>query len=77
MAMPTAKFEKLESGVGVESPCIGICTLIPESKICRGCFRTSDEIAEWMLLSDSEKQQVIEKSTRRGEYQGHGDFPSF
>jgi len=77
MAMPTAKFEKLESSLDVASPCIGICTL-DENKLCRGCGRTDDEIASWMFLSYNEKQQVIDQlSTRQGEHQEHGDFPSF
>ena len=29
------------------SPCIGICSIDPKSNLCRGCLRSSDEIAIW------------------------------
>jgi predicted Fe-S protein YdhL (DUF1289 family) len=37
----------------------------PENKLCRGCFRTLDEIAEWSELSDSEKLEVWSKLPAR------------
>jgi len=60
MAMPSVKFEKLESELDVASPCIGICTL-DFMDVCRGCQRTKDEIASWMGLSPSEKQQIVDR----------------
>lgn len=77
MEVPTVKSIQLEYSVAVESPCIGICKYAPNTRICVGCGRTDEEISRWMFLSNSEKQQIVEKLTRRGEYQGHGDFPSF
>jgi len=59
MAMPSVKFEQLESELDVASPCTGICTLVMD--VCRGCQRTKDEIAKWMGLSPSEKQQIIDR----------------
>ncbi len=53
------------------SPCINLCQMNPNSGLCRGCFRTLDEIARWSSLSASAKQQVLEKLPGR---QGlHGD----
>ncbi|HEY2081997.1 MAG TPA: DUF1289 domain-containing protein [Verrucomicrobiae bacterium] len=40
------------------SPCINICQL-DERDVCLGCFRTRDEIARWMHMSDLEKSSVI------------------
>jgi len=31
----------------IESPCINICTMDPESGFCFGCNRTEDEIEKW------------------------------
>jgi len=59
MAMPSVKFEKLESCVDVASPCTGICALVMD--VCRGCQRTRDEIASWSSLSNGEKQQIIDR----------------
>jgi predicted Fe-S protein YdhL (DUF1289 family) len=60
MAMPSVKFEKLESSMDVASPCVGICTL-DFMDICRGCQRTRDEIASWMSLSNGERQQIVDR----------------
>lgn len=40
------------------SPCINICKL-DKNKICIGCFRTIDEIANWTKYTDAEKLKVI------------------
>jgi len=40
------------------SPCIGICELDPASGLCRGCFRTLQEIAKWGGMSPTERRQV-------------------
>jgi len=42
----------------VISPCINICKL-DENKICIGCYRTLDEIANWTKYTDEQKQAVI------------------
>jgi predicted Fe-S protein YdhL (DUF1289 family) len=39
----------------------------PTSGLCRGCFRTLDEIARWSTLSAPAKQQVLAQlPARRG-----------
>lgn len=48
----------------VESPCVGICALDPQS-VCTGCGRTLAEIAEWSQASDSRKQLVVERAAQR------------
>jgi predicted Fe-S protein YdhL (DUF1289 family) len=40
------------------SPCTGICELDPVSGLCRGCFRTLQEIAKWGGMSPTERRQV-------------------
>lgn len=41
------------------SPCIGVCTLDTQRDFCVGCFRTSDEITNWIQLSYIEKERII------------------
>ncbi len=41
------------------SPCISICQMNPQSGLCLGCHRTIDEIADWSVLSEEEKQAVL------------------
>ena len=40
----------------IESPCIGICTLI--DGYCIGCKRKDDEISEWLFLSEKERHEI-------------------
>ena len=47
----------------VGSPCLKICTL--EDDMCIGCFRTQDEIREWIIYTDEQKRVVLEKLEER------------
>ena len=47
----------------VGSPCIKVCTL--EDDMCIGCFRTQDEIREWMIYTDEQKKIVIDQLEER------------
>ena len=49
----------------VQSPCVEICQLDPVSGMCLGCFRTMDEIASWIDLTDIEKQNVLLSAQKR------------
>lgn len=40
------------------SPCVQICTLDADGRLCLGCGRSLDEIANWMLMSPSERASV-------------------
>lgn len=43
----------------IQSPCIKLCVLEPDSGYCMGCGRTGDEIASWISLSPQEREAVI------------------
>lgn len=40
------------------SPCINVCQIDSASGLCRGCWRTLDEIAHWSVLDEEEKQAI-------------------
>jgi len=40
-----------------DSPCVAICSTLYD-EICRGCGRTAMEVANWVFLSEEEKQAV-------------------
>jgi predicted Fe-S protein YdhL (DUF1289 family) len=44
----------------VLTPCIGVCTLGPNG-CCDGCFRTGDEIAGWLTMSDDERLRLMDQ----------------
>ncbi|MEO0990458.1 MAG: DUF1289 domain-containing protein, partial [Pseudomonadota bacterium] len=43
----------------VESPCIKVCVIHPEARICAGCYRTMDEISAWGRMTQEERRAVI------------------
>ena len=43
----------------VDSPCVKLCVVHPEERLCVGCYRTIDEIASWSRLTPEERRAVI------------------
>ena len=43
----------------VESPCVKLCVVHPEERLCVGCYRTIEEISVWSRLSDQERAAII------------------
>ncbi|MCG8355694.1 MAG: DUF1289 domain-containing protein [Kiloniellales bacterium] len=43
----------------VPSPCISVCQLDNGTGRCIGCYRTTDEIRDWPILSAEEKTAVL------------------
>ena len=41
-----------------DSPCIGICSIDPQSRLCIGCWRTLAEISAWPRLSYKQRQEL-------------------
>ena len=46
------------------SPCISICRLNDED-ICVGCYRSSEEIKNWIYLDDDQRQRIIDECLDR------------
>jgi predicted Fe-S protein YdhL (DUF1289 family) len=40
-----------------DSPCVAVCSTLYDD-VCRGCGRTTMEVANWVFLSDEEKQEI-------------------
>ncbi|MEL6167709.1 MAG: DUF1289 domain-containing protein [Pseudomonadota bacterium] len=50
----------------VDSPCIRICQIHPETRLCIGCARSIDEIGRWSSMSPEDRAAVMaELPTRR------------
>ena len=43
----------------MESPCINICVIDPDSGLCEGCRRTIKEIATWASLTSGERRRIM------------------
>lgn len=48
----------------VISPCISICKL-DKHNVCKGCFRTVEEIRSWYTLDNDGKRQIVENVKQR------------
>ncbi len=42
----------------VDSPCVKICIIHPESGLCLGCRRSADEISRWSCMSPEERGEI-------------------
>jgi predicted Fe-S protein YdhL (DUF1289 family) len=49
----------------IETPCIKICVVDPETGFCIGCGRTRGEIGGWLGLSPDERRQVMAELPER------------
>jgi predicted Fe-S protein YdhL (DUF1289 family) len=43
----------------IETPCIKVCVVDPETGFCIGCGRTREEIGAWLLLSAADRHAVV------------------
>ncbi len=44
----------------IESPCVQICMLHPETGLCVGCGRTGDEIGRWTRMGAAERRRIMD-----------------
>ncbi|MEI4196904.1 DUF1289 domain-containing protein [Roseovarius sp. E0-M6] len=43
----------------IESPCVRVCVVHPEARICTGCLRTMDEIRDWSRMSPEKRRDIM------------------
>lgn len=43
----------------VESPCVKICVLHPEARLCVGCLRTLEEIGAWSQMTSEARRAIM------------------
>lgn len=43
----------------IESPCVKLCVIHPQERICTGCFRSIDEITRWSKMDSSERAEIM------------------
>ncbi|MDG1171132.1 MAG: DUF1289 domain-containing protein [Sulfitobacter sp.] len=49
----------------VESPCVKICVVHPEARLCTGCLRTIDEIGRWSRMHPDERREIMQELPSR------------
>ena len=43
----------------IASPCVKLCVVHPEERICVGCFRSIEEISGWSRMTQEERAAVM------------------
>lgn len=43
----------------IESPCVKLCVVHPETRLCTGCARSIDEIGAWSKMSPEARREVM------------------
>ena len=51
----------------IESPCIKLCVIDENYKLCIGCFRTAAEITKWSKLTSKKRKEIMGTLKKRGE----------
>ncbi|WP_299952790.1 DUF1289 domain-containing protein [uncultured Roseobacter sp.] len=49
-----------------ESPCIKVCVIHPEARLCTGCLRSIDEISAWSRMTPEARRAVMAELPLRG-----------
>ena len=66
---PYPDSDSLRAGVArgepVASPCISICRIVPETRLCEGCNRSIEEIAGWGSMGAQQRLQVWDRIFER------------
>ena len=45
----------------VISPCVGVCSIDPQSGLCIGCLRFPSEIAIWPQINNKRALQIMKE----------------
>lgn len=48
----------------LKSPCVNVCYL-DDQGICQGCYRSEDEIRDWMRLDNDGRREILKKVAER------------
>lgn len=49
----------------IQSPCVKICIVHPDTRLCTGCNRSIDEIRDWSRMSAEERARIMQELPNR------------
>ena len=49
----------------MDTPCVGICSLDSDTRVCVGCGRTVNEIAGWARMTRAERLAIMVELPQR------------
>ncbi|HIG36549.1 MAG TPA: DUF1289 domain-containing protein [Oceanospirillaceae bacterium] len=52
----------------IPSPCVQVCLFKKDELVCKGCYRSQDEVRNWMIMGKEEKLACLAQvDTRRAQ----------
>lgn len=45
--------------MSVQSPCVGVCEMHEDFKICKGCYRSRLELIKWTKGTDEDREAIL------------------
>jgi len=45
----------------MKSPCIGVCKIDDNTDLCKGCYRTLEEIKQWSKMCELDREKIAKK----------------
>ncbi len=52
--------DKIWTRTEIESPCVNICVIHPDARLCTGCLRSIDEITQWSRLTPEARRAIMD-----------------
>lgn len=49
----------------IQSPCVQVCVVHPETRLCVGCSRSIDEIGRWSKMHEDERAEIMAELSSR------------
>lgn len=49
----------------IRSPCVKVCVIHPEARLCAGCLRSPDEIASWQRMTPETRERIMSELPSR------------
>jgi predicted Fe-S protein YdhL (DUF1289 family) len=43
----------------IDSPCVKICVIHPQARLCVGCLRSIEEISAWSRMSPDDRRTIM------------------
>lgn len=43
----------------IESPCVNVCVIHPETRLCTGCARSIEEIGSWSRMMPEMRREIM------------------
>ena len=43
----------------IQSPCVKVCVVHPQERLCVGCLRSIEEIAQWSRMTPEDRSRIM------------------